>query len=244
VVVIINIGEDPKSSRRNAFPEAPAISEKIQNIIETNSLEVDKKRNIKITYSMYISHNEFFSLSEDEAKELLRAAYYRAPNRNCCERSFLSVYVRGLGISPAVLHDEGGKLSLTTSSWESYQCGLKTALNHLDVIKKAVQKFYDETTILALNFIDTYNQGYDLSKLQKKAERINNEWDNNEFYKLLPTGCFSVFPAPYGEVKTKALSLVLQIDDTRIAEKITPFDITQIAKQYQETITAGLRAGF
>ncbi|MBW1616998.1 MAG: hypothetical protein JRJ49_10840 [Deltaproteobacteria bacterium] len=233
------VESDPKVK-----PETPIVSKKIQKIIDSNQIVSETTNNSKkIFYNLYLSHNDFLSLSKADAKELLQSIY-NISNKDDYKIGRIAIFIKGTSERPGMLIWNNKEIDITIVSWTGEQCGLKIALENQDLMKSVVEHFFYEIEKLARGFLDDYSNGYDITKYQERVKNIiDTEWENNKFYSKIEVPCFPVFLNPYDKIEIKMMSLLDSIDDTSITNKITTFHIDLIKKDYDELINIAAEAG-
>ncbi len=191
------------------------LPQKIINIANRSTLNMNKHLPYKITYELIVDEGDLLTMSAKEAELLLNAVLLNAPDNDCCERDFITIYHYEFdqGLMTLQYEKEDGKISIM-GMWDQNICGIKTYDQKYKEFDQKVRWLRKNVSDLAFEFILAYEAGGNLESYQTKAADLLEKW-NEILGQLVPSNCFSMIPRPHSSAKGKAMSLLNAIDNSK-----------------------------
>lgn len=222
--------DNPSSQAVTHNGPSPESAQKISQALASASVTRNTAQHYKLTYDILLPVDTVFTLSANEASELMQT-YVRAQNEcSKFDRTFIGIYAQGYDTGFASLSYEAKtkKISVMNSQWDGYLCGVKTLQNNPSVIYEKIKKYRAEAVLLAVEFAKAYGDTKDSTDIMAEGDRISEEWESFLSENYIGQ-CYPVFPVQYDNAATKTSSLLLSI---RASETI--FDLDSFKREIND----------
>jgi hypothetical protein len=192
-----------------------AMNSKLVDILNRASIHSSDFAKIKIAYDVTLNREDVFDLTKGEVEILLSLIYKHMKDCRSYDRAFITLYSAGVenGFATATLENDRGKMTTSTFMWEGYKCGLKKVLEKKSAFNEKVRWLRYNVSQLAEDFIIAYQTGENLAGFQTKSTALREEWQKIIDELMAPqNGCSFILLSPYSQAKTKAISILQDIE--------------------------------
>lgn len=218
IVALILFSDDSPTTEKKQIniSEQVELNKKLSAVLGRVGIHADQLNSHKITYDVTMYEDDILSLSEDEIKILLPAILYKAPNNNCCDRAFVSIYHPWSNSIFASLHWEKGKINTITAMWDQTKCGLEKYLENRAKFDEKVRWLRSNVSNLAIDFINAYHAGEDLAEYRKQSIELSSKWSSilSALMDPNPDFCYKIFFRPHSQAKENAIGILSMIEDS------------------------------